>query len=163
MIKRWIIKLFKIKTYEEEYHKFKKLYEITLDELNMTRTVAESYRANLEDIKSTCDEVINKAEKVVAEFENPERRKENYEHRAYANGRRDAYAEMGIKADKKSAEYRLAVGFRVVDEEGFAGNITMTASAKMEAAKDVSVRVPGNVMTEAEISDFFSAFAQIMG
>ena len=98
MIKRWIIKLFKIKTYEEEYHKFKKLYEITLDELNMTRTVAESYRANLEDIKSTCDEVINKAEKVVAEFENPERRKENYEHRAYANGRRDAYAEMGIKA-----------------------------------------------------------------
>ena len=98
MIKRWIIKLFKIKTYEEEYHKFKKLYEITLDELNTTRTVAESYRANLEDVKSTCDEVINKAEKVVAEFENPERRKENYEHRAYANGRRDAYAEMGIKA-----------------------------------------------------------------
>ena len=98
MIKRWIIKLFKIKTYEEEYHKFKKLYEITIDELNTTRTVAESYRANLEDIKSTCDEVINKAEKVVAEFENPERRKENYEHRAYANGRRDAYAEMGIKA-----------------------------------------------------------------
>lgn len=98
MIKRWIIKLFKIKTYEEEYHKFKKLYEITLDELNTTRTVAESYRANLEDIKSTCDEVINKAEKVVVEFENPERRKENYEHRAYANGRRDAYAEMGIKA-----------------------------------------------------------------
>lgn len=98
MIKRWIIKLFKIKTYEKEYHKFKKLYEITLDELNTTRTVAESYRANLEDIKSTCDEVINKAEKVVVEFENPERRKENYEHRAYANGRRDAYAEMGIKA-----------------------------------------------------------------
>lgn len=98
MIKRWIIKLFKIKTYEEEYHKFKKLYETTLDELNMTRTVAESYRANLEDIKSTCDEVINKAEKVVAEFENPERRKESYEHRAYAHGRRDAYAEMGIKA-----------------------------------------------------------------
>ena len=98
MIKRWIIKLFKIKTYAEEYHKFKELYEITLDELNMTRTVAESYRANLEDIKSTCDEVINQAEKVVAEFENPERRKENYEHRAYANGRRDAYAEMGIKA-----------------------------------------------------------------
>lgn len=98
MIKRWIIKLFKITTYEEEYHKFKELYEITLDELNTTRTVAESYRANLEDIKSTCDKVINKAEKVVAEFENPERRKENYEHRAYANGRRDAYAEMGIKA-----------------------------------------------------------------
>lgn len=98
MIKRWIIKLFKIKTYAEEYHKFKKLYEITLDELNMTRTVAESYRADLEDIKSTCDEVINKAEKVVAEFENPERRKESYEHRAYANGRRDAYAEMGIRA-----------------------------------------------------------------
>ena len=98
MIKRWIIKLFKIKTYAEEYRKFKKLYEITLDELNMTRAVAESYRADLEDIKSTCDEVINKAEKVVAEFENPERRKEGYEHRAYANGRRDAYAEMGIRA-----------------------------------------------------------------
>ena len=98
MIKRWIIKLFKIKIYEEEYHKFKKLYETTLDELNMTRAVAESYLASLEDIKSTCDEVINKAEKVVAEFENPERRKENYEHRAYANGRRYAYAEMGIKA-----------------------------------------------------------------
>lgn len=98
MIKKWIIKLFKIKTYAEEYHKFKKLYEITLDELNMTRAVAESYRTDLEDIKSTCDEVINKAEKVVAEFENPERRKESYEHRAYANGRRDAYAEMGIRA-----------------------------------------------------------------
>lgn len=98
MIKRWIIKLFKIKTYEEEYHKFKELYETTLDDLNMTRNIAEFYRAKLENIKSTCDEVINKAEKVVAEFENPERRKENYEHRAYANGRRDAYAEMGIKA-----------------------------------------------------------------
>jgi hypothetical protein len=33
----------------------------------------------------------------------------------------------------------------------------------MEAAKDVSVRAPGNVMTETELSDFFSAFAQNMG
>ncbi|MBR5500686.1 MAG: hypothetical protein IKV74_04080 [Clostridia bacterium] len=70
---------------------------------------------------------------------------------------------IGIKANDKVIEYRLAVGCRIEDEEGYAGNISLSVSTKMEAAKDVSVRAPGNVMTETELSDFFSAFAQNMG
>jgi hypothetical protein len=70
---------------------------------------------------------------------------------------------IGIKANDKVIEYRLAVGCRIEDEEGYAGNISLSVSTKMEAAKDVSVRAPGNVMTETELSNFFSAFAQNMG
>lgn len=70
--------------------------------------------------------------------------------------------EIGIKANDKAVECRMSVACRMEDEEGFAGNITATASYKVEAAKDVSVRAPGNVMTETEISNFFSGFAQMM-
>ena len=71
--------------------------------------------------------------------------------------------EIGIKANNKAVDCRVSVAYRIEDEAGFSGNISLAASAKVEATEGVSVRAPGNVMTEAEISDFFSAFAQMMG
>ena len=93
-----IIKIFRISTYETEYKKYVKLYGQSQENLNLTKHVAESYKKELIEIKETCDEVIKNAEKVLEDFDDPVRKKEAYEHRAYSNGRRDAYAEMGIRA-----------------------------------------------------------------
>lgn len=71
--------------------------------------------------------------------------------------------EIGIKANNKAADCRMSVAYRLEDEEGFSGNVSLSASAKVEATEAVSVRAPSNVMTEAEILDFFSVFAQMMG
>ena len=70
---------------------------------------------------------------------------------------------MGIKAGKKSAEYRISAGLRIEDESGIAGNVSLNLTSKIETTKDVSVRAPGNVMTETELSDFLSVFTQNMG
>lgn len=98
MIKKWIIKLFKINTYEKEYKKYESLYQNAITEMETIRSVAESYKRELENLKTTSDDVLKSAEDVLAIVDDPERKREYYEHRAYAIGRKDAYAEMGIKA-----------------------------------------------------------------
>lgn len=104
MIKKWIIKIFKINTYEKEYKKYKELYQDAATEIETIKSVAESYRQDLESLKITSDDVIKKAENVLSIIEDPNRKREYYEHRAYANGRQSAYAEMGIKALDVKAE-----------------------------------------------------------
>ena len=104
MIKKWIIKLFKINTYEKEYKKYKELYQNAVTEIETIKSVAESYKRDLESLKITSDDVIKKAENVLAIIEDPNRKREYYEHRAYASGRQCAYAEMGIKALDARAE-----------------------------------------------------------
>lgn len=104
MIKKWIIKIFKINTYEKEYKKYKELYQEALTGIETIKSVAESYKRDLESLKITSDDVIKKAENVLSIIEDPNRKREYYEHRAYANGRQDAYAEMGIKALDAKAE-----------------------------------------------------------
>ena len=104
MIKKWIIKIFKINTYEKEYKKYKELYQEALTGIEAIKSVAESYKRDLESLKITSDDVIKKAENVLAIIEDPNRKREYYEHRAYANGRQCAYAEMGIKALDARAE-----------------------------------------------------------
>ena len=104
MIKKWIIKIFKINTYEKEYKKYKELYQNAVTEIETIKSVAESYKRDLESLKITSGDVIKRAEDVLAIVEDPNRKREYYEHRAYANGRQSAYAEMGIKALDARAE-----------------------------------------------------------
>lgn len=98
MIKRWIIKLFKINTYEEEYKKYEKLYQNALTDIKVIISVAENYKRELDTLGSICDDLIKTSEDILATANDPDRKRECYEHRAYASGRQDAYAEMGIKA-----------------------------------------------------------------
>lgn len=98
MIKEWIIKLFRINTYEKEYKKYESLYKNAITEMETIKSVAESYKRELENLKTTSDDVLKSAEDVLAIVDDPDRKREYYEHRAYAIGRKDAYAEMGIKA-----------------------------------------------------------------
>lgn len=98
MIKKWIIKLFKINTYEKEYKKYESLYQNAITEMETIKSVAKSYKRELENLKTTSDDVLKSAEDVLAIVDDPDRKREYYEHRAYAIGRKDAYAEMGIKA-----------------------------------------------------------------
>lgn len=98
MIKEWIIKLFRINTYEKEYKKYESLYQNAMTEMETIKSVAESYKRELENLKTTSNDVLKSAEDVLAIVDDPDRKREYYEHRAYAIGRKDAYAEMGIKA-----------------------------------------------------------------
>lgn len=98
MIKKWIIKLFKINTYEKGYKKYEKLYQNALTEIEVIKSVAKNYKRELENLKDICDDSIKTSEDVLAMVNDPDRKRECYEHRAYASGRQDAYAEMGIKA-----------------------------------------------------------------
>ena len=113
MIKKWIIKIFKINTYEKEYKKYEELYQNALTEVEVIKSVAQNYKRELENLKDICDDSIKTsedalatAEDVLAIVNDPDRKRECYEHRAYASGRQDAYAEMGIKALDARAEGR---------------------------------------------------------
>lgn len=101
-VKLWIIKIFKINTYAKEYLKLDTKYENLQRDYKMAQSIIESYRHDFEILQDKCETVAKDLEEVLAKYENPDRVKETYEHRAYAAGRRDAYAEMGIKAlDKR--------------------------------------------------------------
>ena len=98
MIKKWIINLFKINTYEKEYEKYKELYQNALTEIEVIESVAKNYKRELDSLVAICDDLLKTSEDVLATINDPDRKRECYEHRAYASGRQDAYAEMGIKA-----------------------------------------------------------------
>ena len=98
MIKEWIIKLFKINTYEKEYKKYKELYQNALTDIEVITSVAKNYKRELDSLGSICDDLIKTSEDILATVNDPDRKRECYEHRAYASGRQCAYAEMGIKA-----------------------------------------------------------------
>ena len=98
MIKKWIIKLFKINTYEEEYKEYEKLYQDALTRGEVIISVAQNYKRELENLMGIFDDLVKTSEDILAIANDPDRKREYYEHRAYASGRQDAYAEMGIKA-----------------------------------------------------------------
>ena len=98
MIKEWIIKLFKINTYEEEYKEYEELYQNALTRGEVIISVAQNYKRELDNLLDIFDDLLKTSEDILATVNDPDRKKECYEHRAYASGRQDAYAEMGIKA-----------------------------------------------------------------
>ena len=104
MIKKWIIKLFKINTYEKEYKKYKELYQNALTDTEVIISVAKNYKRELDSLIAICDDLLKTSEDILATANDPNRKRECYEHRAYASGRQDAYAEMGIKALDARAE-----------------------------------------------------------
>lgn len=104
MIKKWIIKIFKINTYEKEYKKYKELYQNALTEIDVIKSVAKNYKRELVSLQAISDDVAKNAEDILAIVNDPDRKREYYEHRAYASGRQCAYAEMGIKALDARAE-----------------------------------------------------------
>ena len=132
MIKKWIIKLFNINTYEEEYKKYEKLYQDALTRGEVIKSVAQNYKRELDNLLDICDDTIKTSEDALATAEDalamindPDRKREYYEHRAYASGRQCAYAEMGIKAlDAKAEGKTLYVDhddnlIEELDEESF--------------------------------------------
>lgn len=98
MIKKWIIKLFNINTYEEEYKKYEKLYQDALIRGEIITSVAKNYKRELDNLLGIFDDLVKISEDILAIANDTDRKRECYEHRAYASGRQDAYAEMGIKA-----------------------------------------------------------------
>ena len=100
-IRLWVIKIFKINTFEGEYVALMSRYNDIQRDYNMAQNIIESYRRDYTTLENKCETMIKDTEAVLALYESPDRVKETYEHRAYAAGRRDAYAEMGIKALNK--------------------------------------------------------------
>ena len=98
MIKKWIIELFKINTYEEEYKKYEELYQNALTRGEVIKSVAQNYKRELDNLLDIFDDLVKTSEDILAIANDPDRKRECYEHKAYASGRQDAYAEMGIKA-----------------------------------------------------------------
>ena len=121
MIKKWIIKLFKINTYEKEYKKYEELYQNALTDIEVITSVAKNYKRELDSLVAICDDLLKTSEDVLATINDPDRKRECYEHRAYASGRQDAYAEMGIKAlDARAEGKTLCVNLiEELDEEFF--------------------------------------------
>ena len=98
MIKKWIIKIFKINTYEKEYEKYEELYQNALTRGEVIKSVAQNYKRELDNLLDIFDDLLKTSEDALAIVNDPDRKRECYEHKAYASGRQDAYAEMGIKA-----------------------------------------------------------------
>lgn len=101
-IKLWIVKVFKIDTYAKDFmalsQKFQKLkenYEIRNDVLATYEREINGIECKLKELESLCEDPTRKINELLEEIERTK-------HSAYAAGRRDAYAEMGIKAlDKR--------------------------------------------------------------
>ena len=58
MIKKWIVKLFKINTYEKEYKKYKGLYQNALTEIEVIKSVAKNYKRELENLKASFNDNV---------------------------------------------------------------------------------------------------------
>lgn len=108
-IKKLICKIFKIDLLAKDYMELCQKYETT-------NALKESYRqqikerdAFIKELEEVCSDPMSYVEnalresreayeKCVADIEELLAKQDRIEHRAYARGRRDAYAEMGIKA-----------------------------------------------------------------
>lgn len=106
-IKEFIIKIFHIKTYKKE---FDYLIELNRKTTELYEDIIRSYKRDLELANKRIEELENICKEPLSVIEDTERIK----HRAYAEGRSDAYAEMGIRA----LEARVDGNVICVDEEG---------------------------------------------
>lgn len=71
----------------------------------------------------------------------------------------DFEAKFTFKTTSKGADCNLSIKLDF-DEEGLSGTITLSAAAKVEATKKVSIQAPNDVMTETELSNFLASFMQ---
>jgi hypothetical protein len=116
IIKKWICKLFGINNDINELDLYKRKCEFYQTDYEIAQTIIESYKRDLEDKEQQIEELrkmnadpvayVENAlkasteayERCVADMDNLMDEMERVEHKAYARGRMDAYAEMGIKA-----------------------------------------------------------------
>lgn len=131
-IKLFIIKLFHISTYLDEYKNYQELYlnikdnyEIALDLIDSYKKELDEANNKIEKLSKLCEEplaqidkevnaVIEKYSSCAEAYEKLIEKQENLRHKAYATGRKDAYAEMGIRA----LNARLAGNTLYMDENG---------------------------------------------
>ena len=115
-IKKWICKIFKLDKIAVEYEKYVNTYEDLKHDYEFAKAVIESYKREIAEnnkaiaeLKEICADPISYVEnalkesaeayeKCIADMEELLAKPDRLEHKAYARGRRDAYAEMGIKA-----------------------------------------------------------------
>ncbi len=108
-IKRWICKIFKLDKIAVEYEKYVDTYEALKHDYEFAKAVIESYKRESAELWEICADPISYVEnalkeskeayeKCVTDMEELLAKQERLEHKAYARGRKDAYAEMGIKA-----------------------------------------------------------------
>lgn len=116
IIKKWICKLFGLSNDLNELDHYKKKCDFYQTDYEIAQTIIESYKRDLEDKEHQIEELrkmnadpvayVENAlkasteayERCVADMDNLMDEMERVEHKAYARGRMDAYAEMGIKA-----------------------------------------------------------------
>lgn len=108
-IKHWLCKIFKIDILAKDYLELCQKYETT-------NAIKESYRQQIKErdehikelrevyadpisyVENALKESREAYEKCVIDMEELLAKQDGLEHKAYARGRSDAYAEMGIKA-----------------------------------------------------------------
>ena len=90
-IKEFIIRVFHIKTYKREVDR---LYAINKEMIGLYEDMIASYKRELEEANDRIYKLETLNKPILIELENIDRIK----HKSYAKGRKDAYAEMGIKA-----------------------------------------------------------------
>ena len=101
-IKHWLYKILKIDILAKDYLELCQKYETT-------NNLKESYRRQVKEleeiyadpisyVENALKESAEAYEKCVADMEELLAKQDRLEHKAYARGRSDAYAEMGIKA-----------------------------------------------------------------
>ena len=108
-IKHWLCKIFKIDILAKDYLELCQKYETT-------NTLKESYRQQIKErdehikelmgiyadpisyVENELKESRKAYKRCVADMEELLAKQDRLEHKAYARGRSDAYAEMGIKA-----------------------------------------------------------------
>ena len=108
-IKHWLCKIFKIDILAKDYLELCQKYETT-------NAIKESYRQQIKErdehikelrevyadpisyVENALKESREAYEKCVIDMEELLAKQDRLEHKAYARGRSDAYAEMGIKA-----------------------------------------------------------------
>ena len=108
-IKKWICKIFKLDKIVAEYEKYVNTHEALKHDYEFAKSVIESYKREIAELEAVCADPISYVEnelkesretyeKCVADMEELLAKQDRLEHKAYARGRCDAYAEMGIKA-----------------------------------------------------------------
>jgi hypothetical protein len=116
IIKKWICKLFGLSSDLNDLDLYKRKCEFYQTDYEIAQTIIESYKRDLGDKEHQIEELrkmnedpvtyVENAlkasteayERCVADMDNLMDEMERVEHKAYARGRMDAYAEMGIKA-----------------------------------------------------------------
>ena len=116
IIKKWICKLFRLDNMIEELERYKRKCDFYQTDYEIAQSLIESYKNDLAESEHTIEELkkmnedpvkyvenslkasTEAYERCVADMDELLDKMDRVKHKAYARGRMDAYAEMGIRA-----------------------------------------------------------------